>query len=353
MSVWNRFLKNTELRRVTVLALIIFVLYLARGMLSVILLTFIFTFLVLQLVKFVRRFVKVPSAVIVVVIYLLVIYLLYLAVTNYLPVIANQTIKMVNSVYKFYQNPDHDTNQVLRWVNTYIKRSDLVNQFKGGVTVALSYITSVGSMGATFLLSLVLSFFFTVDRDRMYSFSRLFLKSHYAWFFNDIFFFAKKFVNTFGVVIEAQVFIALINTIITTIILAIMKMPQLPSLAIMVFLLSMVPVAGVIISCVPLSLIGYSVGGIRDVAYILIMILVVHMLETYVLNPQFMSSRTKLPVFYTFVVLMIGEWVFGTWGLIVGIPIFTFLLDILGVKSISENTQTIAEENPPEKGKHV
>src|SRR5699024_11407431 len=44
-------------------------------------------------------------------------------------------------------------------------------------------------------------------------------------------------------------------------------------------------------------------------------------------------SRTELPIFYTFVVLYVSEHLFGMWGLIVGIPVFTFLLDILGVKS--------------------
>ncbi|MFD1318514.1 AI-2E family transporter [Loigolactobacillus zhaoyuanensis] len=335
MSLWKKFLANIELRRIVVLLLIMTVLFLARSMMSIILLTFIFTFLVLQLVKFIHRWVKIPAPLIVIVVYALAIFLLYSAITKYLPVIAAQTAKMIDSVYKFYQNPDYNTNQVFKWINSYIKTSDLMPQFKGGIAMALTYLSSIGTMGLTFFLSLVLSFFFTVESQRMFKFSRLFLTSHYAWFFQDIYFFAKKFVNTFGVVIEAQVFIALVNTIITTIFLSIMKMPQLPSLAIMIFLLSMIPVAGVIISCVPLALIGYSVGGIQDVAYILLLILLIHTLETYVLNPQFMSSRTKLPIFYTFIVLFIGERLFGTWGLIVGIPIFTFFLDILGVKSIS------------------
>lgn len=45
-----------------------------------------------------------------------------------------------------------------------------------------------------------------------------------------------------------------------------------------------------------------------------------------------MSSKTELPIFYTFVVLLAGEALWGTWGLIVGVPVFTFFLDILGVK---------------------
>ena len=86
--------------------------------------------------------------------------------------------------------------------------------------------------------------------------------------------------------------------------LSILHMPQLLAVAIMIFILSLVPVAGVIISTVPLSILGYAVGGIKDVVTILILLLIVHTIETYVLNPKLMSSKTELPIFYTFVVLL-------------------------------------------------
>ncbi|MPN34068.1 hypothetical protein SDC9_181560 [bioreactor metagenome] len=62
--------------------------------------------------------------------------------------------------------------------------------------------------------------------------------------------------------------------------------------------------------------------------------MIVHLIESYVLNPKLMSSKTELPIFYTFIVLLVSERLFGVWGLIVGIPIFTFFLDILKVKEI-------------------
>lgn len=95
----------------------------------------------------------------------------------------------------------------------------------------------------------------------------------------------------------SSVFIAVVNTVITTLALAIIGFTQLPSLAIMIFILSLVPVAGVIISCIPLSFIAYSQGGLNDVIYILALITIVHLFESYVLNPKFMSSKTELPIF--------------------------------------------------------
>ncbi len=337
LGVWEKFLANVKLRRTVVLLIIILVLYLMKSMLSLILLTFIFTFLVLSLNKSIRKHVKIPSRLIIIGVYLIIVSLLYFAVTIYLPKLFTQTEAMAKYVINFYQNPTSDTNTVMKYLNDYISNSEITAQMKNGVTLLFKYLTSIGSMGFTFVVSLMLSFFFTLEKKEMYHFSKGFLKGPFAWFFQDIYFFAEKFVNTFGIVLETQFIIAIFNTTLTTICLAVMNMPQLFSLSLLIFLMSLIPVAGVIISAIPMSFIGYSVGGINYVVYILIMLLVIHSIESYVLNPKLMSNKTELPIFYTFAVLFVSEHFFGMWGLIVGIPIFTFLLDIIGVKPIRNN----------------
>lgn len=332
-DAWHRFIKNVELRRFVVLAIIIFGLWMMRSMMNMILLTFILTYIVVNWVHLVRRWLpKLSPAIVVIVTYALLILLLYIGVTKYLPVLVRQIIKMVNSVLKFYST--NDATAFYHYINRYISTATIMAQVKHGISLAVSTLTSIGAVALTFLLSLILSFFYTLELDQMESFSRLFLDSKFSWFFQDVAFFGKKFTNTFGVVLEAQFFIAICNTVITTICLSFMQMPQIFALALVVFIFSLVPVAGVIISTIPLSLVAYSVGGLRDVIYIIIMVIVIHAVEAYVLNPKFMSSQTDLPIFYTFIVLLVGEHFWGTWGLIVGVPIFTFLLDVLGVKSI-------------------
>ena len=260
-------------------------------------------------------------------------FLIYLAITKYVPVLVNQTTQMINSVVDFYQSPHTDTNQVLQFIDQYLEKSNLLSQLQNGASMILRYIQDIGAVGLSFVMSFILSFFFMIEKKQMADFSKLFLKVILIGF-QDIYYFANKFVNTFGVVMEAQFFIAVVNTVITTLALAIIGFTQLPSLAIMIFILSLVPVAGVIISCIPLSFIAYSQGGLNDVIYILALITIVHLFESYVLNPKFMSSKTELPIFYTFVILLVSERLFGVWGLIVGIPVFTFFLDVLKVKPI-------------------
>ncbi|MEC2514523.1 AI-2E family transporter, partial [Bacillus cereus] len=67
--------------------------------------------------------------------------------------------------------------------------------------------------------------------------------------------------------------------------------------------------------------------------YILVFITVIHALERYFLNPKFMSAKTNLPIYYTFMILIFSEHFLGIWGLIIGIPIFIFLLDVLDINN--------------------
>ena len=116
-----------------------------------------------------------------------------------------------------------------------------------------------------------------------------------------------------------------------------MGFPQLFALAFMILILSLVPVAGVFISLIPLCLIAFKIGGLIKVVFVLIMIFIIHAIESYILNPKLMSSTTNLPAFFTFIILIISEHIMGTWGLLLGIPIFIFILDLIGVDLVKEN----------------
>lgn len=341
--LWNRFKNNIHLRRTTVLVMIILALYYVRAMMNTILLSFIFTYLIVHLVRFVqRKFKHVSDKLIVALTYLLIVVLLYFGLRYYVPVLVKQVTKMTKSVINYYQT--NDVGWLMTQLHKYVSEKTISSQVKSSLTALTAALKGFGSVTMSFVMALVLSFFYTIELKEMQTFSQSFLKSDlFGWLFEDIAYFGRKFTNTFGVVLEAQFLIAVCNTALTIVCLAIMKMPQIFALGLMVFICSLVPVAGVIISLIPLSLVAYTVGGIQDVIYILIMIAVLHTLETYILNPKFMSSKTELPIFYTFVVLLFGEHFFGTWGLIVSVPIFTFFLDILGVKNINSKQEKLQE----------
>ena len=58
-QAWDKFKENTTVHRLVTLCLIILVLYAARSMMNTILLTFIFTYLIVHLIRFTQK--KIPS----------------------------------------------------------------------------------------------------------------------------------------------------------------------------------------------------------------------------------------------------------------------------------------------------
>ena len=40
------------------------------------------------------------------------------------------------------------------------------------------------------------------------------------------------------------------------------------------------------------------------IVYILVIVMVLHAIEAYFLNPKLMSAKTDLPIFYTFMVIL-------------------------------------------------
>jgi predicted PurR-regulated permease PerM len=329
-----RFFKNTSLKRVVIFAIIIFILYLLRSVINIILLTFIFSFLINGLEKVISKRIPINRKITVLFLFTAAVSLLVYGAVRYLPVLVNEITQLLKQLIDFYSKPIITDNEIVNYILKLIEDFEITEYLEFGVTFAVETVNNISTFSIQLFLALILSLFFLLEKERIIEFTSRFKFSRMRSIYVELEFFGEKFAGTFGKVIEVQFMIATVNMIITTFFLWLMGFPHLFGLSIMVFFLGLIPVAGVIISLVPLCLIAFSIGGIMKVIYVLIMIAVVHAVEAYVLNPKFMSSKTNLPVFYTFIVLIAGEHFFGVWGLILGIPIFIFILDVLGVHTI-------------------
>ncbi|WP_430538221.1 AI-2E family transporter [Cytobacillus oceanisediminis] len=331
METIKSILNNNGIKRFIIFGIIVLALYLLRSMINLILITFIFSFLMDRLVKLVLSRFKLNRKLTVITLYMGIIGLLSIGIIKYLPLIVSEISQLFKQVESFYTQK-HD-NIVITYIVQMLETNEITKYLEQGFAFLLQYFSDISHIAIQVLLSLILSLFFLLEKPKLIQFTLKFKHSKIADFYNEIEYFGSKFVQTFGKVIEAQFVIATVNCILTTLALWIMDFPQLMGLSILIFLLGLIPVAGVIISLVPLCTIAYSLGGFIQVFYIVLVIMVIHAIEAYILNPKLMSSKTDLPVFYTFIVLIFSEHFFGVWGLIVGIPVFVFMLDVLEVKS--------------------
>ncbi|AJS58803.1 AI-2E family transporter [Paenibacillus sp. IHBB 10380] len=330
MEALRTFFAQSIVKRVLFLMLVLLLLYSLRHMLNLLLLLFLVTFVMGRLEGFVTkkisRIFPISPTVVNVILYLLLISSLIFGIFNYAPKIVNQVVDMINNINRFLNSSKND--ETLQMLTNALDKIDY-QKYLGS---AVDYIMKLGKWLEIILFVILLSFFYLLQKNKVDQFTEKFRKSKIGWVYSEFNYFGRKFTSSFGKVIEVQLLIAVFNTVLTIIGLWIMGFPYLFALTIMVFLFSLIPVAGVIISFIPIGIIAYQIGSLSLVVWTIVMILVIHGIETYFLNPKLYAHKTKLPMFYTFIILIFSQHYMGIWGLIIGIPIFMFLLDVLEVE---------------------
>ncbi|AWI05244.1 AI-2E family transporter [Clostridium drakei] len=339
MDFLKEFFSKESTKRFLFFVVLIIILYLLKSLLNMLLLTFLFTYLMNSLqgviVRQLKKITPVKEKLITILLYTLLFTSIILIIVNYIPLLITETKSLLNQpIFDFNTNYSSNSNSdiIQKYLVSALQQIDLQKYVKSGFDITVQLAANIGKWSANVFIAIMLSLFFMLEKNKIIAFLEKFKTSKVSVMFKYFSFFGNNFLNSFGKVIQAQIVIAFANTIISVIMLSILKFPQLISLGFMIFILSLVPVAGVIISLIPLSLIAFKIGGFTKVLYVLIMVAVVHSLESYILNPKLMSAKIELPIFFTFIILIASEHFMGVWGLLIGIPLVMFILDLLDVK---------------------
>ncbi|MBX4266039.1 AI-2E family transporter [Clostridium estertheticum] len=331
--------KKESLMKIMLFLVLVLFAYLIRSIFDLILLTFMITYLVNSmqslLVCQINKIIKVSPTIITIIIYVFITATIALLAVKYIPLAISESLLILDKME--YINFAKNTKGVMPYLSPIVNQIDIASYAKSGIQSIMLLVTNLGKWSINFFMALLLSLVFILEKKSILNFVHKFEHSRVSGAYNYFSYFGNNFLNSFGKVIQAQIMIAITNTVLSIIGLTIMGFPQLFALAFMIFILSLVPVAGVFISLIPLCLIALKIGGVVKVFFVLIMIFIIHAIESYILNPKFMSDTTHLPIFFTFATLIISEHFMGTWGLLLGIPIVIFLLDLIGV-NLSEKS---------------
>lgn len=184
---------------------------------------------------------------------------------------------------------------------------------------------SVLSYASSFLLSLLFSFLIVLDLRKITRGVQGLRHTKIGWIYDEVADNIAGFGRVLGRALEAQLFIAVCNTILTAIGIWLLGLPNLLVLSTIVFFCSFIPVVGTFISSTPIALLALQSGGVSTMLIAILMIVVVHALETYVLNPQIYGHHMHMNPVLVLIVLTIGGKLFGIWGLILGIPIVNYV----------------------------
>ncbi|MBI4858817.1 MAG: AI-2E family transporter [Candidatus Riflebacteria bacterium] len=195
------------------------------------------------------------------------------------------------------------------------------------LTDAARIVQAFGRILLFVFLSMVFSFLILFDTTFVIEGAHCLRKSRLGWIYCEVEAPVVEFFRIVGKVFDAQIVIAVVNTTLTAVGMLVLGIPGVLFLSIVVFLCGLIPVIGAFLSSVPILITALvQPPGIILVIKGLVMILLVHAIEAYVLNPRIMGEHLHLPPLVVMVSLLVGEHFFGIWGVLLGVPGITYVI---------------------------
>ena len=195
---------------------------------------------------------------------------------------------------------------------------------------AISTLSDVGGKVATvasfFLLALLFSFLIVLDLPELAAEVGRLEHTRLRFLYLSVADNIREFSLVLGRALEAQLIIAIINSILTAIGITMLGLGHhVAFLSVIVFLCSFLPVIGVFISSVPICLVALQVAGLKTMLLAILLVIVIHLIEGYVLNPRIYGSYMRINPVIVLIILTIAGKLFNFWGLLLGVPVCTYV----------------------------
>ncbi|KAK9826469.1 hypothetical protein WJX81_002640 [Elliptochloris bilobata] len=207
----------------------------------------------------------------------------------------------------------------------------LQTMLRGYTEAAVGFTTALVKFISRFAVqvgvSLVLSFMVVWDLPTIAAGVRSLQASRLGPIYNEVAPSVAVFSQLFGKALQAQARIALVNTALTAAGMWALAIPGIGLLSLFVFICSFIPIAGCFISTVPIGFTALTEYGFVKLALVIVMVIGIHMIEAYGLNPAIYSAHLKLHPLLVLTVLVIAEHSLGVWGLLLAVPMTVFTLD--------------------------
>ena len=200
-------------------------------------------------------------------------------------------------------------------------------------SLAVNSFNQISTYVSTFLLGTLFSFLIMLDFPNLRAKTIALRESR----LRDIYDVTARSVVRFAIVVgmgfRAQMMIAGLNTLLTALGMYILGIEPVGLLSTVVFFCGLIPVLGTFISSAPIVLVAVNTTGPNHALWAIFMIIIVHTIETYILNPRIVAAMFKISPLITLMILYVGHKLFGLWGMVLGVPVSVFILRyvILGV----------------------
>ncbi|SEF75862.1 Predicted PurR-regulated permease PerM [Halpernia humi] len=194
-------------------------------------------------------------------------------------------------------------------------------------TIILGTTLAIFSSSMAFVIFSSIFFIFILNyRRTLYKFIvRVFHEEHQPKV-QDITNEIRKIIKQYIAGLFLQVFI--VSTL-TSIVLTILEVKYALLLGVLTGLLNVIPYVGIFVSAIFASFISFATGGTSKFLFVLIGYFGVHILDANVILPFVVGSKVKINALFSFLIILIGESLWGISGMFLGIPFLAILKIIL------------------------
>lgn len=233
-----------------------------------------------------------------------------------------------NTAFKDYPDVQAYVTGMINNASTYLMdflKNNILPQMTDIVSVVSSSVYGVITVFFNIFFGIVISIYFLYSRELFTAQLKKILYSVMnPRFGNAVMRNMREIHRTFGGFISGKILESLILTVLYFCIMSVFNFPYAMLCAVLMGIFNIIPVFGPIIGAVPCVLLILMENPIY-VLYFIIIMAVIQQLDGNFIGPKVLGESTGLSSFWVIFALLVGQGIFGFWGLIIGIPLFAVI----------------------------
>jgi predicted PurR-regulated permease PerM len=201
------------------------------------------------------------------------------------------------------------------------------NNISGTTSNAFHTATVIFGGALSFLLTVIISFYLSVQEDGVVNFLRIVTpvaKYEYVvglW---------RRSRRKIGLWLQGQLLLCLIIGILVYLGLLILGLPHALLLASLAALFELIPVFGPIMSSIPAIITALATGGITQVIFVVILYIIIYQFESNLIYPLVVRKIVGISPIVVVLALFIGARLAGVLGAILAVPLAAALMEFIG-----------------------
>jgi predicted PurR-regulated permease PerM len=215
---------------------------------------------------------------------------------------------------------------LLRRLPAWLPLEGLKHKAPELIEPAMTYLRATGRTLLQVLIGLILAILYLLDREPvdtlLHDVPEEGISGHLRRYLGYL-------CEAVVITITLQVLVALINTVLTVPVLWALGLPHKVAFTLLIFISSLVPVVGNLVSGAVLIAASYAYKGVVAVIIFLVTTFILHKIEAYFLNPRLAARHVKLPALILIISLILFEHMFGIIGLFLSFPALYVGLNVL------------------------